>query len=150
MTNIENLIKQYCPDGVEYKSLDKATNMKRGTSLIKQKAIEGKIPVISGGREPAFYHNQSNREGDVITVAGSGAGAGYVQYFETPIFANDCFTLQGKDGVDTKYVYYCNIRTLCEVYGSVQFTYYHVFLTLYVIEFYIIFGPPKVIGKSLF
>ena len=105
--SLENLIQRYCPDGVVYKSLSIAADMKRGTSLTKQNAVEGNIPVISGGREPAFYHNVSNRVGAVITVAGSGAGAGYVQYFETPIFANDCFTLQGKKGVLTKYVYYC-------------------------------------------
>lgn len=106
MSKLEELIQQYCPDGVEYKPINETTDMKRGTSLTKQNAIEGDIPVISGGREPAFYHNKANREGAVVTVAGSGAGAGYVQYFETPIFANDCFTLQGKEGVSTKYIYY--------------------------------------------
>lgn len=59
--------------------------MQRGTSLTKAKAVEGDIPVISGGKEPAFYCNSSNRDGETITVAGSGAGAGYVQYWNIPI-----------------------------------------------------------------
>ena len=57
--------------------------MKRGTSLTKAKANKGNIPVISGGREPAFYCDTFNREGGIITVAGSGAGAGYVQYWDS-------------------------------------------------------------------
>lgn len=106
MSRIEELIKEKCPDGVEYILLADATRMQRGTSLTKAKAVEGYIPVISGGKEPAFYCNTANRKESVVTVAGSGAGAGYVQYFDSPIFANDCFTLVGKTGVNTKYVYY--------------------------------------------
>ena len=39
----------------------------------------GNIPVISGGKEPAYYCDKYNRDNETITVAGSGAGAGYVQ-----------------------------------------------------------------------
>ena len=118
MSKLKELIEIYCPDGVEYKPINETTDMKRGTSLTKQNAVRGDIPVVSGGREPAFYHNKANREGAVVTVAGSGAGAGYVQYFETPIFANDCFTLQGKQGVSTKYIYYCLSNMQERIYAT--------------------------------
>ena len=76
---------------VAYKPLGEACHMQRGTSLTKAKAIVGEYPVISGGREPAFYCNQYNRDGETITVAGSGAGAGYIQYwnlfFQISIFS---------------------------------------------------------------
>ena len=81
MSKIEELIAKYCPDGVEWKALGDITLMKRGTSATKGIMQEGNIPVISGGRQPAFYCNQSNRQGETITNAGSGAGAGYVQYW---------------------------------------------------------------------
>ena len=106
MSKLDELIAELCPDGVEYKKLREVSYMQRGTSLTKAKAIEGDIPVISGGKEPAFYCNSSNRDGETITVAGSGAGAGYVQYWNVSIFANDCFTVKGNEFTETKYLYY--------------------------------------------
>ena len=106
MSRLEELIQELCPNGVEYKKLKDVSEMKRGTSLTKANALNGEIPVISGGKEPAFYCDKFNREGETITVAGSGAGAGYVQYWNTPIFANDCFTVKGNELTHTKYLYY--------------------------------------------
>lgn len=106
MNKLEELIKELCPDGVEYRKLKDASIMQRGTSLTKANSIEGEFPVISGGKEPAFYCNQYNRDGETITVAGSGAGAGFVQYWTIPLFANDCFTLKAIENNSTKYVYY--------------------------------------------
>ena len=106
MSRLEELIQELCPDGVEYRKLKEVSCMQRGTSLTKAKAVDGDIPVISGGKEPAFYCNSSNRDRETITVAGSGAGAGYVQYWNIPIFANDCFTVKGNEFTETKYLYY--------------------------------------------
>lgn len=106
MSKLAELIKELCPDGVEYKKLNEISEMKRGTSVTKKDIIEGDIPVISGGREPAYYCDTFNRDGETITVAGSGAGAGYVQYWTVPIFVCDAFSIKGKDCVKTKYLYY--------------------------------------------
>ena len=106
MSRLDELIAELCPNGVVVKKLCEVSYMQRGTSLTKAKAVEGDIPVISGGKVPAFYCNSSNRDGETITVAGSGAGAGYVQYWDIPIFANDCFTVKGNEFTETKYLYY--------------------------------------------
>ena len=74
MTKLEQLIEELCPNGVEYHELGKIAEMRRGTSITKKNVCEGEIPVISGGREPAYYCDTFNREGATITVAGSGAG----------------------------------------------------------------------------
>ena len=63
MNKLEELIKELCPDGVEYRKLKDASIMQRGTSLTKANSIEGEFPVISGGKEPAFYCNQYSRTG---------------------------------------------------------------------------------------
>lgn len=106
MTKLEQLINELCPSGVEYKNLNEVSEMKRGTSITKKDMEEGDIPVISGGREPAYYCDTYNRQGETITVAGSGAGAGYVQYWTTPIFVCDAFSVKGTDCIKTKYLYY--------------------------------------------
>ena len=118
MSKLEELIQQYCPDGVEWKALGEATIMKRGTSVTKGIMQEGNIPVISGGRQPAFYCNVSNRTGEVITVAGSGAGAGYVQYWNEPIFVCDAFSIQGNETLKTKYVYYILTNIQEKIYST--------------------------------
>ena len=118
MIKLEELIQQYCPDGVEWKALGEATTMKRGTSATKGIMQEGNIPVISGGRQPAFYCNVSNRTGEVITIAGSGAGAGYVQYWNEPIFVCDAFSIQGNETLKTKYVYYVLTSIQEKIYST--------------------------------
>lgn len=82
--------------------------IKKGSAITKKDTIQGDIPVIAGGQQPAYYHNVANREGGVITVSASGAYAGFVNFFEIPIFASDCSTLQLKDSnlIDLKYIYY--------------------------------------------
>lgn len=114
MTQIEQMIKDMCPYGVEFKKLGEVCDLKRGSGITESQAIEGNIPVIAGGQKPAYYHNQSNREGQNITVAGSGAYAGYVAFWEQPIFVSDAFTVTPKDtSLDIKFVYYFlkNIQT---------------------------------------
>lgn len=106
MTKLEQLIEELCPNGVEYHELGKIAEMQRGTSITKKNVCEGEIPVISGGREPAYYCDTFNREGETITVAGSGAGAGYVQYWDRPIFVCDAFSIKGNEQLSTKYLYY--------------------------------------------
>ena len=106
MRKLDDLLKQYCPDGVEYKQLKDVSVMERGTSVTKNQVEQGEIPVISGGREPAYYCKTFNRSGETITVAGSGAGAGYVQYWSVPIFVCDAFSIKGKNGILTKFLYY--------------------------------------------
>ena len=92
--------------------------MARGTSATKKDFILGNIPVISGGKDPAFYCTVSNREGETITVAGSGVGAGYVQYWDIPIFVCDAFSIKGNEGVSTKYLYYCLANMQDTIYST--------------------------------
>lgn len=81
----------------EMVELGDVCDIQKGTSITKAKITEGKIPVIAGGQQPAYYHNESNREGKTITVSASGAYAGFVNYFDYPIFASDCTTIKTKD-----------------------------------------------------
>ena len=120
MSELQELIQKLCPDGVEYKKLgDKQVSiMQRGTSLTKNNSTEGAYPVISGGRVPAFYCDKFNREGETITVAGSGVGAGYVQYWNEPIFVCDAFSIKGCENVSTKYLYYCLTNVQDKIYAT--------------------------------
>ena len=107
MSRLEELMAALCPNGVEYTRLRDIAEMQRGKPITKNAITAGMIPVISGGKEPAYYCNISNREGDIITVAGSGVNAGYLLYWTQPVFVSDAFSIKGKEDVLTKYLYYC-------------------------------------------
>ena len=106
MNKIDELLKKLCPDGVEFKKLGEVAEIKRGTSITKSSVVEGDVPVIAGGRAPAYFHNVSNRDGQNIVIAGSGAYAGFVSWWEQPIFVSDAFTVKPHSGLFTKYCYY--------------------------------------------
>lgn len=81
----------------EMVKLGDVCEIKRGQAISKKDTIEGDVPVIAGGKQPAYYHNQYNRIGEQITVSGSGAYAGFINYFDSPIFVSDAFTISSKD-----------------------------------------------------
>lgn len=118
MSKLEQLINELCPEGVEYIRLKECTEMKRGTSATKKTLSEGQIPVISGGKEPAFYCDTANRYGETITIAGSGAGAGYVQYWNEPIFVNDAFSIKGSKNLNTRYLYHYLLNIQEKIYDT--------------------------------
>lgn len=93
------------PQGWKEEELGKHANIKRGSTITKKQVVHGDYPVVAGGKEAAYYHNEYNRQPPVITVSGSGASAGYVNYWEVPIFASDCSTIEEKD-LNIKYIYY--------------------------------------------
>ena len=79
----------------------------KGKSITKAKTTRGNIPVIAGGQSSPYSHNQANYDGNVITIAASGA-AGFVWYHNYPIWASDCIVLKSNDEniLLTKYLYY--------------------------------------------
>lgn len=88
--------------------LSEVAEVRKGSAITKaQINPNGSIPVVAGGQKPAYYHDVSNREPDVITVSASGAYAGFVNYWAEPIFASDCSTVQAKDDnkVINRYLY---------------------------------------------
>ena len=72
-------------------------DVSKGSPITRDEVVEGTVPVIAGGQQPSCYHNAANRTGETITVSASGAYAGFVAYFDQPIFASDCSTIQPRD-----------------------------------------------------
>ena len=103
---------------VQYKTLGEVAELKRGTSITKKTSNQGEIPVISGGQQPAYYIDQFNRKGNTITVAGSGAYAGHVMYWEEPIFVGDAFSVKTDETIlSTKYVYHFLLQNQQKIYA---------------------------------
>jgi type I restriction enzyme S subunit len=78
------------PEGWKKKCLGELVCFKRGKTITKKEVIEGNIPVVAGGTEPAYYCNKSNTGNRVITISASGANAGYIRMYFEKIWASDC------------------------------------------------------------
>ena len=76
-------------------------NIEKGATITRNDVLPGEVPVVAGGQEPSCYHNVANREAGAITVSASGAYAGYINFWNCPIFASDCNTIISKDDEKT-------------------------------------------------
>ena len=78
----------------------------RGEYITKKNTREGNVPVILGGQEPAYYIDKANHDGEVVVIARSGASAGFVSYWNQPIFVTDGFGYERTEWTTAKYLYY--------------------------------------------
>jgi type I restriction enzyme S subunit len=86
--------------------LGEICDVRRGSMITEKRTRPGEVPVVAGGIGPAYFHDTPNREANVITVSGSGANAGFVNFYDRPIWASDCSTVEPKDeAVDIHYVH---------------------------------------------
>ena len=99
MSRLDEVIKELCPNGVEYKELKDICVIKKGVQLNKEKLLEeAEYPVINGGILPSGYWNDYNVKENTITISQGGASAGYVQYISTKFWAGaHCYYLELKD-----------------------------------------------------
>lgn len=94
------------PEGWRVGTLGDIAEFKRGRTITKADTQDGKVPVVAGGLEPAYYHNKANTSSRVITISGSGANAGFTRMYYLPVWASDCSYV---DNVSTPYLHtaYC-------------------------------------------
>lgn len=78
---------------------------KRGKTITKTQIVEGNVPVVAGGLEPAYYHNKANTIAPVITVSASGANAGFTKLYYNNVFASDCSFADAKITPCLYYIY---------------------------------------------
>lgn len=92
--------------GWEEKKLGEVATFKRGMTITAKDTKNGDVPVIAGGQTPSYYHNVSNREGETIAISGSGAYAGFVSFWNTPVFLSDSFSVETEIDINKKYAFY--------------------------------------------
>lgn len=106
MSRLEGLIAELCPNGVECIPLRECCILSRGNYITKKSAKLGEIPVILGGQEPAYYIDKANHYGKAIVISRSGVSAGFVSYWEEPIFVTDGFIIEAKQELNIRFLYY--------------------------------------------
>ena len=91
---------------VEMVRLGDAARIGKGTYITQKQVVPGKIPVILGGTTPAYWHNKANHEGKAIVISRSGANAGFVSYWDEPIFVSDGFIVETDNGLMSRFLYH--------------------------------------------
>ncbi len=93
--------------GYAFVKLSLVADVFRGEYITKKDSASGDVPVILGGQEPAYYIDKANHTGEAVVVARSGASAGFVSYWNEPIFVTDCFGFEARQNLITpKFLYY--------------------------------------------
>jgi type I restriction enzyme S subunit len=102
----------------EVKQLGDVVQIKKGQLITSSTLKQGDIPVIAGGKQPAYYHASANRFGRTITISASGASAGYVALYNYPIFASDCSTISESGSYSLDFIYYQLLSMQQTIYKS--------------------------------
>lgn len=79
-------------------------SFKRGKTITKSQVHKGSVPVVAGGKEPAYYHDKANTTSPVITVSASG-NAGFVRLYYQDIWASDCSFLDASETDNLFFIY---------------------------------------------
>ena len=113
MSKLDELIKELCPNGVEYKRIDKICTISRGRVMSKEyiKDNEGIYPVYSSQTENDGELGKISTydyEGEYLTWTTDGANAGSVFYRKGKFsITNVCGLLKvNKDNILPRYLYH--------------------------------------------
>ena len=99
--SFEDSVSTLIPTGWKKKNFGDFVIPKRGKIITKSTVTEGPIPVVAGGLNPSYFHNEHNVEGPVVTISGSGANAGFVNLYFDNIWASDCSYISKTEGKNT-------------------------------------------------
>ena len=88
------------------KKLGEVATFRRGVTITAKDTKKGDVPVIAGGQTPSYFHNVSNREGETIAISASGAYAGFVSFWNIPVFLSDSFSVETKNELFKKFTFY--------------------------------------------
>lgn len=108
MGKINELIQQYCPDGVEYVNVGDVCDIHKGVQFNKSDMKEmGSYPVMNGGINPSGYAEVFNEDENTITISQGGASAGYVNFLDSKFWLGaHCYALKPYSVVMNRYLYH--------------------------------------------
>ena len=98
-------LKREIPKGWEVKPLGENHEIRRGSIITEKETRVGNVKVVAAGVTHSYYHDESNRLMNTITVSSSGANAGYINFWQEEIYASDCITVRGCNDTDTLLAY---------------------------------------------
>lgn len=107
MNKIEELLAQFCPNGVEFKKLGEICVVLRGKRLTKKElSSDGNYPVFHGGLIPLGRYNNFNRKAFQTMVINTGS-VGEVVWSDVDFWSSDgTFTIQTTERINDRFLYF--------------------------------------------
>jgi len=93
-------------EGFKLFNLSEIVSFKKGKQLSKKDFVNGNIPVIGGGINPTGFHNDFNMDENTILCSSSGNNAGYINRYDTKVWASDCFAIIPNENINKNYIYF--------------------------------------------
>ena len=121
MSKLDELLRELCPDGVEYKKLVDAVSIERGKRVVKsQLSISGKYPVYQNSLTPLGYHTDYNYNANTTFIIVAGA-AGEIGFSDKAFWAaDDCFTVVCPENVLNRYIYHLLLNNQNQLASKVR------------------------------
>ena len=116
MSNLDKLISELCPDGVEYKKVKEIYTRLRGTPITaaKMKEIEtadGEIRIFAGGRTVINAREKDIPKANITRVPAvlvQSRGIIDFVFYEKPFtFKSEMWAYTNNECVSVKFLYYC-------------------------------------------
>ena len=102
----DQLLTNVDREETNWKELSEIADLYKGTYVTKKESNEGAFPVVMGGQKVAYYIDKYNSEGESIVISRSGINAGYVSFWNQPIFVSDGYRIDTNEKVIKKYLFY--------------------------------------------
>ena len=121
MSKLDELLRELCPDGVEYKKLVDAVSIERGKRVVRsQLSISGKYPVYQNSLTPLGYHTDYNYNANTTFIIVAGA-AGEIGFSDKAFWAaDDCFAIVCPEGVLNRYIYHLLLNNQNQLVSKVR------------------------------
>ena len=116
----EEMEKLMSSSNREWKMLSEVCEFKHGKGLQRKDFVEGQYPVIGGGQTPAGYHNKHNKEANTILCSQSGAYAGFISRYPTPVWASDCFSIEPNEDIFNPSYLFCYLKNIQNIIYNLQ------------------------------
>lgn len=117
-------LKRDVPEGWNFKKIGNYAEVLKGDLITAKEANDGDFKVVAAGVSFSYMHSDFNRLKNTITISGSGANAGFINFWREPIFASDCITVRCKTDVETllllNYLRFIQNHILSQATGSAQ------------------------------
>lgn len=107
MSKIDELIRQLCPNGIQYEQLGENCEVLRGKRLTKKELHEdGNFPVFHGGLIPLGRYDKFNRSANQTMVINTGS-VGEVVWSSVDFWSSDgTFVIKTSDNINDRFLYY--------------------------------------------
>lgn len=119
-----DVVKREIPAGWMVKKIGEYADVTKGDLITAKSAHDGEIKVVAAGIDYSYKHASFNRLENTITISGSGANAGFINFWREPIFASDCITVRGNTDCDTilllEYLRFIQPYIFSQATGSAQ------------------------------